>query len=92
LPLANGDYGIQNVASVTLSANSGSGAAALVLYKPICTIPLVAASISSARSFVNEIPSLPQIPDGACLTWLYFAGANTAASTNFYGEIVTGWS
>lgn len=92
LPLASGDYGIQNVASVQLSAASLAGTAALVLCREICSIPLVTASVSSGRSFVNEIPSLPQIPDEACLAWLYFAGAATAASTNFYGEIITGWS
>lgn len=91
LPLANGDYGIRNVASVTISAASGAGTAALVLAKPIMTIPLVAASIASERDFVNQLPSLPQIPDGACLTWLYFAGAATAASSNFYGHIEMGW-
>lgn len=92
LPLANGDSGIRNVASVTLSAASGSGVAALVLAKPIMSIPLTAATIMSERDFVNQLPSLPQIKDGACLTWLYFAGAATAASTNFYGSLDMGWS
>lgn len=92
LPLASGDTGIQSVQSVTLSAASLAGTAALVLARPILTIPLVAASIASERDFLNQIPSLPQIPDGACLTWLYFAGAATAASTNFYGSIEMGWN
>ena len=43
LPLSNGDTGIRSVQSVQLSAASGAGTAALVLYKPIMTIPLVAA-------------------------------------------------
>ncbi len=92
LPLANGDIGIQNVASVTLSAASGAGTAALVLYKPILTIPLSQASIASERDFLNQIPSLPEIKDGACLTWLFFAGGATAANTNFYGSLEFGWS
>jgi hypothetical protein len=29
--------------------------------------------------------------DGACLTWLYFAGTATAANTNFYGAVEVGW-
>jgi hypothetical protein len=91
LPLANGDYGIRNVASVTISAASGSGTAALVLARPIMTIPLTTATVASERDFLNQIPSLPKIPDGACLTWLYFAGAATAASTNFYGATEFGW-
>jgi hypothetical protein len=91
LPLANGDYGIRNVASVTISAASGAGTAALVLARPIMTIPLTTATVASERDFLNQIPSLPRIPDGACLTWLYFAGAATAASTNFYGATEFGW-
>lgn len=92
LPLASGDYGIRNVASVQLSAASGSGTAALVLYKPLLTLPLTTVSVASERDFVNQIPSLPQIPDDACLTWLLFTGAAVAASTNFYGSLEFGWS
>lgn len=92
LPLANGDTGIRNVASVTISAASGAGTAALVLFKPILTIPLSAVSITSERDFLNQIPSLPQVPDGACLTWLYFAGAATGANANLYGSLELGWS
>jgi hypothetical protein len=92
LPLASGDYGIQNVASVQLSAASLAGTAALVLAKPILTIPLTTVSVASERDFLNQIPSLPQIPDGACLTWLYFSGGAVAASTNFYGSLEFGWS
>ena len=91
LPLASGDYGIRNVASVTISAASGAGQAALVLARPIMTIPLTTVSIATERDFLNQIPSLPSIPDGACLTWLYFAGAATAASSNFYGSVEFGW-
>lgn len=91
LPLASGDVGIQSVQSVQLSAASGAGTAALVLYKPLMTIPLTTATVASERDFVNQIPSLPQIKDGACLTWLIFTGAAVAASTNFYGSLEMGW-
>lgn len=91
LPLANGDSGIRSVQSVTISAASGAGAAALVLARPIITIPLVGASIASERDAVSQLPSLPQIPDGACLTWLYFAGAATATNSNFYGHVEFAW-
>ena len=91
LPLASGDLGIQSVQSVTISAASGAGTAALVLYRPLMTIPLTTASIASERDLLNQIPSLPRIVDGACLTWLYFAGAATGAATNFYGSLEMGW-
>lgn len=91
LPLANGDNGIRNVASVTISAASGAGTAALVLARPILQIPLTTVSVLAERDLLNQLPSLPRIQDGACLTWLYFAGAATAASTNFYGSVEFGW-
>lgn len=90
LPLANGDTGVQNVASVTMSA-ANTGTFALCLAKPLLTIPLVSASVASERDLVNQLPSLPQVKAGACLVWLYFAGAATAASTNFYTAIDFAW-
>jgi hypothetical protein len=92
LPLASGDTGVQNVASVTISAASGAGTMALCLAKPLLTLPINAASVATERDLVNQMPSLPRVFDGACLTWLYFAGAATAANTNFYGSLEAGWS
>lgn len=91
LPLANGDTGIRSVESIQLSAGSGAGTAALVLAKPIATLPLTTVSVAAERDLINQLPSMPQIQDGACLTWLYFAGAATAASTNFYGSGDFAW-
>lgn len=91
LPLASGDTGVQSVQTVTISAASGSGTGALVLARPLLTIPLTTVSVATERDLLNQIPSLPRVFDGACLTWLYFAGAATAASTNFYGAVELGW-
>lgn len=90
LPLASGDTGVSAVASVTFSA-SNTGTGALCLAKPLLTLPLTTVSVAAERDLLNQIPSLPQIKDGACLTWLYFAGAATAASTNFYGSVESAW-
>ena len=88
LPLASGDTGVSTVASVTFSAaNTGTGA--LCLVKPLLTLPLT--TVAAERDLLNQLPSLPQVKDGACLTWLYFAGAATAASANFYGSVEFGW-
>lgn len=91
LPMASGDSGIKSVQSVQLSAASGAGTATLVLAKPLLTIPITTLSVASERDFVNQLPSLPQIKDGACLTWLYFSGAATAAASSFYGHLEFGW-
>ena len=90
LPLASGDTGVSNVATVTFSAaNTGTGA--LCLARPLLTLPLTTVSVAAERDLLNQLPSLPRVMDGACLTWLYFAGAATAANTNFYGAVEFGW-
>ena len=91
LPLASGDTGVQNVASVTFSAASGAGTGALCLARPLLTLPLVTAGIVSERDLVNQLPSLPRVYDGACLVWLYFAGAAIGASSNIFGSIDFAW-
>jgi hypothetical protein len=91
LPLANGDTGVQNVATVTFSAASGAGTGALCLARPLLTIPLVTAAVANERDLLNQLPSLPRVLDGACLVWLYYAGAATGAATNFYGSLEYVW-
>ena len=91
LPLANGDTGVQNVASVTFSAASGAGAGALCLARPLLTIPLTTLNVLSERDYLNQLPSLPKVVDGACLVWLYTTGASAAASSSFYGSVEFGW-
>jgi hypothetical protein len=90
LPLASGDTGVRSVQTVTMSA-ANTGTFALVLAKKIATIPVTTVSVAAERDLLNQLPSLPQIKDGACLTWLYFAGAATGASTNFYGSFDAAW-
>lgn len=90
LPLANGDYGVRNVASVTFSAaNTGTGA--LVLAKPIMEIPIGVASLYHNKDLLSQIPSLPRIPDGACLGFILIAGGAVAASTTFAGHAEFVW-
>jgi len=92
LPLASGDTGVQNVASVQLSQASGSASTAvLLLYKPLATITLSIQSLAAEKDFLNQIPSLPRIVDGACLGLLLGAGAAVAASTSFFGALETAW-
>jgi hypothetical protein len=92
LPLASGDSGIQNVASVQLSAASGTAStAALVLCRPLAQITLSVAGLMTEKDLLNQIPSLPRIIDGACLGFLWGAGAATAASTTFAGGTEYVW-
>lgn len=86
LPLANGDTGIQSVQTVTMSA-ANTGTFALCLARPLAQITLSVAGLMTEKDLLNQIPSLPEIKDGACLVWLYGAGAATAASTTFAGGL-----
>lgn len=90
LPLASGDSGVQNVASVTFSAaNTGTGA--LCLARPLAQITLSVAGLMTEKDLLNQMPSLPTVKDGACLVWLWGAGAATAASSTFAGGVETVW-
>ena len=90
LPLASGDTGVRSVQTVTFSAaNTGTGA--LCIARPLAQITLSVAGLMTEKDLLNQIPSLPVIKDGACLVWLYGAGAATTASTTFAGGIEVVW-
>lgn len=91
LPMASGDVGVKSVQTVTLSAASLAGTGVLVLAKPLATIPLSIASLMTEKDFWNQLPSAPQIKDGACLGFLIGTGAAMAASTTLAGSIETVW-
>ena len=91
LPMASGDVGVKSVQTVTLSAASLAGTAALVLARPIAQIPLSIASLMTEKDFWNQLPSAPQIKDGACLGFILGAGAAVGASTTFVGTNETVW-
>ena len=91
LPLASGDSGVQNVASVTMSGANTPGTFALCLARPLFQIPISIAGVAAERDLVNQLPSLPRVMDGACVVPLFFAGAATAANTPIMGAVELGW-
>lgn len=94
LPLNAGDTGIKRVNTFQLSTaytGSTTTTGCIVLCKPILSIPLVGIGVPGERSFFAPAPILPTIPDGACLSWLYFPGAATAANSTFFGNLDLGW-
>jgi hypothetical protein len=84
LPRQGGDTGIARINSFTWSGGTvytGSGVVALCIAKPICDIILPATGVWSEHDLRNQLPSMPQIEDGACLAWMLFGtGATTTAS------------
>ena len=94
LPLAAGDTGIRGIKTLTLTtayATATTLTFAAVLVKPICTVPIVAASVAAERNLMTQLPSLPRIYDHACLNFLQFAGGATALNTPIQGYIDTAW-
>jgi hypothetical protein len=93
LPLQNADAGVRSIQTIQLSAGSGTANTFyhMVLYKELAMIPVPAANVYYERDFVNMMPSLEQVQDGAVLGLIYVAGGATAASTTFLGHIEVGW-
>jgi hypothetical protein len=92
LPLAPADSGIMQVQDCQWSSASGSaGFHDLVLVKPLATIPLTAAFYAAERDLLNQLPSLPQVKDGACLGFIIFAGAVIPNPCMYQGYLDLGW-
>ena len=91
LPLASGDTGIRSIQSVTLSATMTSGSLAIVLCKPLASIPLTTAGIMAERNLMTQLPSLPRVVDGANLNLLFVTASATATATPFIGYLETAW-
>lgn len=92
IPMQAGDVGVQRVTQYQLSTAYGSAqASALVLAKPLATIPIVTAAVAGERNMVMQLPSLPRIYDGACLGMIFFPGGATAANTPLMGYLDFAW-
>ncbi len=93
LPLGGGDTGVQSIQSCQFSAAQATadGAVNLVLYRPLLTIPMTTGFTAAERDLMHQLPSMPQIKDGACLGFFLFAGAVVAAGNNVQGYLETSW-
>lgn len=92
IPLATGDAGIRSVQSISFSATMTSGVQNLVLCRPLFTMPMTTIGVVSERDFLNQVPSLPRVYDGAVIMPLMYAGANTPTNSAYYGHIDFAWS
>jgi hypothetical protein len=92
LPLQGGDNGILSIQSITQNASMTSGVYAIVLYKEIgLPLPMTTQGVPAERDYFNQQPSMPLIPDGACLNWLMLAGAATPVNTPYNMTLQTVW-
>lgn len=91
-PRQGNDKGVQRIESVNLSATYTSGTLSYVAYKELAEIPNGAVGIFTERDLVNQISSMPEIQDGACLALLLFNGAATPANSGFTGSLISAWN
>ena len=85
LALAAGDTGVKDIVSVVWSGTAhASGTVVVGLCKPLWCIPVPATGLYTKVDFVNALPSLRQIKDGANIQFLLFqTGATTSGGTVF---------
>lgn len=79
LPLASGDTGIRQVASVKLAATTGTaGNFGLVVGNVLAYMGVGASGAPGWRDFITGLPGIPKIPAGACLSLLWVPLSTTA--------------
>lgn len=83
IPLAAGDTGVSDIESLTWAGTAhASGTVIIGLCKPLWMIPVPATGLYNKVDFVNALPSMRKIPDGANIQFLLFqTGATTSAGT-----------
>lgn len=91
MPLQASDSGIRSIQSIQQSATHTSGEYSIALCRPLLTLPITTLGVASERDLLNQMPSLPQIVDGACLIWLWYSGANTPTNSSFFGHLDIAW-
>lgn len=91
IPLQAGDSGIRVIESIKQSATYTSGEYTIVLCKPLFTLPMTTIGVAAERDFMNQVPSLPRIYDGANIQFLLYSGAATPINSSFFGHIDFAW-
>ncbi len=93
LPLASGDTGVSDIVSLVWAGTAhASGTAIIGLCKPLWMIPVPATGIYSKVDFVNALPSMRKIPDGANIQFLLFQTGATTSGGTVWVDFDYGWS
>ena len=91
MAMGAGDYGVKQVNSYAINTGGTAGVGAIVLHRPVCTIPIPLANLPAERDFTTGPIRLPRIYDGACLALFVCIGGALTTNQNLQGELVFGW-
>jgi hypothetical protein len=93
LPLAAGDTGVSDLVNLTWGGTAhASGSVAVLLCKPLGQpIPIPQTGLYNVFDYVNTLPSLPQLRNGANLTALVYNTAATTSGGTFFASLDYAW-
>jgi hypothetical protein len=87
LPLAAGDTGVSDIVNLVWAGTAhASGTVVIGLCKPLWTIPIPAMGLYTKVDFVNSLPSMRQIKDGANIQFILFQTAATSTGGTVYAD------
>lgn len=93
LPLAPGDTGVSDIVSLVWAGTAhASGTVVIGLCKPLWTIPVPATGLYTKVDFVNALPSMRKIPDGANIQFLMFQTAATTSGGTVWADFDYGYN
>jgi len=92
VPRASGDSGIASIEGIRNSTSYVSGTYCVALYKELARFPVTTLGVAAERDFLNQLPSLPRIYDGAALYFLVGSGAATPTNSAFSGHLDFIWN
>jgi hypothetical protein len=89
LPLAAGDTGVSALVNLTWGGTAhASGSVAVLLCKPLGQpIPIPQTGLYNVFDYVNTLPSLPRLRNGANLTALVYNTAATTSGGTFFASL-----
>lgn len=93
LPLAEGDTGVSGLVNLTWGGTAhASGSVAVLLCKPLGQpIPIPQTGLYNVFDYVNTLPSLPRLRNGANLTALVYNTAATTSGGTFFASADYAW-
>ena len=86
IPLAGGDTGVRSIESIQF-ASAAEGFCALVLVRPLATLPIYETNVYSEKNYIKDQSGFPEILNGAYLNFIIQGGA--AQVPNIRMELTT---